>query len=636
MRQKRLICMTTNSISTDKPITKISELLAWATVAAPFLVMLALSPFNLDHFGLPKLTVLYLAIAGLLYFKLRGSFEDGRVNLSFSPVSLLAGLVVLIAVVTTLLSPSPLAGLFGRFSRHEGLLVYASSAAVLYFAASAARRAGFERRFDLAFTLSFVLICLYGLLELLNLDLLRLKWLVNGRISSTFGNPVFFGAYLAMALPILAAKVLDYKHKRQLANLAAGLGLLMLGAFMLFLTFSRGAWAGAATGLVVVFWLSRKRESHPGTVRSLKHLRYILIGGLAGTLMLAVLAVGVLQPSSRISPKISTSAASTISFENRVEMWKSAAHMIKERPLLGYGLDQTKDWFNQYVTADLARVENDFHERVHNIYLQSLVDGGALFLLGQLWLFTYALFKSLKAARQPGSSFLAAGFAGAIVGYLTQGITGVAMNELTVFLWFVIGAAASLDGKQKLLYLSRSIPSGFAVRQAAALGFLILCILAALPLVIESRYSSLASEARAKMDEAALSQAALASRYIVLEPYYQWHIAHLHLQFAQSKKDASYAREAAKITDRALRYSPHSPELLYMAGSAQLLIGKYDNNRKALERAQRYLKRAQDKAPLFLKIQEELKFAEDLLKDKSDHKGNPGPQAKTGQFAPKN
>jgi tetratricopeptide (TPR) repeat protein len=144
---------------------------------------------------------------------------------------------------------------------------------------------------------------------------------------------------------------------------------------------------------------------------------------------------------------------------------------------------------------------------------------------------------------------------------------------------------------------------------------LAIAIVASLPLVIEGRYYSVVTQAEATMDENALAQAQLAGKYLILDPYYQWHVAHLYLQFAQSKEDASYARESAKIAKRALGYSPHSPELLYMLGSAQLLAGQYGKEERALRQARHYLSLAKQKAPLFIKIQEELLLVDLQMQD---------------------
>lgn len=590
-----------HAITKEKLIAELDDIISWGTVAAPFIVMLVVSPFNLNSFGLPKVTALYLITLFLAYFQVRKWLETGKIEFTGNPAHLLVGIVVLIAIINTIFSASPLASLLGRFSRQESLLALLCYAIILWFASQQARTATFRERFRLLFVLSFAIASGYGILAILGFDFLGLNSLSEGRVSSLFGNPVFYGTYLSMALPVLFAQALMHRGgaSRPWEHPAVTFALLALGLIMLFATLSRGAWLGATVAFLTVAYLAIKtgQKPMPGSWR----LAIILLIGIALVTSLALDLTD--QDSNYVSKEVTSSA----SLENRIEIWKSSLYTIKDRPLLGYGLDQTKDWLNAYLTPKLARLENTLHGRAHNIYLQMLLDGGILFLLAQLWLFIYVIVKGIRVIRQSKNA-MTIGFLGAITGYLTQGITGIAMNELSVFFWFILGATVSFDQAiTKIRIINLPIAGRLrALNLAAVITFSILAFLAITPLLLEASFSSSLTQAAEHNNESALKQAHEISKYMIHDPYYQREIAEQYLRFAKQKKDVSYARVAVNILERALRYSPHSPELLYKMGLANLTVAQFSGGKKDLDIAGAYYDRALKKAPFLLSIHEEM------------------------------
>jgi len=587
-------------VSKEKTVAEIDEILGWGIAVAPFVVAVTFSPLNFDYFGLPKLTSLYLVTLFLVYFQARKWFLTGRIRIPYSAIHALFGFVVFIALATASLSANPLASLFGRFNRYISLLAIICYAIISWFAFKNAKSKGFRDRFNVSFMVTFAVVNIYGLLEIFGLSALRTLFEAHDRTSSTFGNPVFFGGFLAISLPILLAKAMSPLQKSKFAwdNPLAHLSLFCFGLVMLFSTMSRGAWAGALAGVSVVAYLNLKSRHGNKILPRLPYLKLLLIGIIGLSLLLAATLVSV------GGVKDLKDAKSLISLENRVEIWKSSILMISNRPLSGYGLDQAKDWFGIYMTKRLASLENALHDRAHDIYLQMFVDGGALYLLAQLWLFTYAIIKGIAHARRTGD-YLIAGFTGAVIAYLTQGLTGIATNGQAVFTWFLMGAIAGTAAEKpfvlELKVIKPKLAGVFTTMAIAAL-----TVAALFPLFAEARYFALFKEAEATSSKEVLEDAYRASKYLTMQPYYQLHFATLCLSFAREKEDISYAWIAVKTAKRGIRHAPDSPELYNVLGSSYLAIARETKDERYLEQADNYLGIALSKAPLFVGIHEDL------------------------------
>ncbi|HZD59247.1 MAG TPA: hypothetical protein VE439_02180, partial [Anaerolineae bacterium] len=116
----------------DKLITELDDLLGWGTVATPVAVLLAFSPLNIDYFGLPKVTTLYLITLFLIYLQVKKWFTSGSIDIPIGSVLLPVGAVLVVAGVTALLSTNPLASLIGRSNRYESLLALICYATILW------------------------------------------------------------------------------------------------------------------------------------------------------------------------------------------------------------------------------------------------------------------------------------------------------------------------------------------------------------------------------------------------------------------------------------------------------------------------------------------------------------------------
>lgn len=136
------------------------------------------------------------------------------------------------------------------------------------------------------------------------------------RVFSTFGNPIFFGSFLTVTIPLTAVALALNGGPAGARGAFLG-GSLLLQFAGLAVTASRGAVLGLGAALAVLAlsspWLRR------------------VAAGLAGAGLAALLIAGVFRPGIIAHLVVPGDPG-------RVLMWKTAAHMAASRPLAGVGL----------------------------------------------------------------------------------------------------------------------------------------------------------------------------------------------------------------------------------------------------------------------------------------------------------
>lgn len=152
------------------------------------------------------------------------------------------------------------------------------------------------------------------------------------RPGSTMGNPNFLGAYLAVLIPLIVSRLFTTGGVNRVL-----LGVyLLLALFMLLLTFSRGAWIGAAVGMAVCVGMSLNRAGRL-TVQGMLdwwrgRSRLVRITMIAvGTVSLIVVAVtGIVLIRSL------NEGGRAVGL--RTELYRAAVELFQEKPLTGQGL----------------------------------------------------------------------------------------------------------------------------------------------------------------------------------------------------------------------------------------------------------------------------------------------------------
>ncbi|MCK4462886.1 MAG: O-antigen ligase family protein, partial [Candidatus Omnitrophica bacterium] len=87
--------------------------------------------------------------------------------------------------------------------------------------------------------------------------------------------------------------------------------------------------------------------------------------------------------------KVKDAITSTLSFKDRIEMWKNSGEMLKDKPIQGFGLNTFYENYKYYRKDKFKYKKGSY---AHNCYLQQAVEVGIPGLL----IFLYLLFSIFK------------------------------------------------------------------------------------------------------------------------------------------------------------------------------------------------------------------------------------------------
>jgi tetratricopeptide (TPR) repeat protein len=381
------------------------------------------------------------------------------------------------AVVSTALALSPRLALVGSFERQHGLGTVLACVVAFIGVAFALRRGEQVDRLLDALLLATVPVCGIALLQRLSLDPLPWGRDMSLRVASSFGNPIFLGAFLCMVIPLTLHRVLAHwslrskgENKPGVASWLAALegGVLVLQVVTLFLTGSRGPMVGVLAGLFFLALVEAARRRHKAAASAL------LGAALVGVLCVLALNLGgdrlqglretpllarysrLLDPdqnSSRVRTLIWDANARLVRENARIEFADGRADPWRRlRPLVGYGPENLKTVFFRFYPPELALAERRTvsADRSHNFGWDLLTMQGLLGLAVYLGLIGLLIHQSLVrlgllAGRRDTLALVAAMGAGAVAlcaalaawrgaGYLPLGIVAGALGGLVAYL----------------------------------------------------------------------------------------------------------------------------------------------------------------------------------------------------------
>ncbi|MGN4126685.1 O-antigen ligase family protein [Lysinibacillus sphaericus] len=136
----------------------------------------------------------------------------------------------------------------------------------------------------------------------------------------------------------------------------------------------------------------------------------------------------------------------------RVYIWGKALELVKERPLLGYGLDTFLYNFPHYnIEARAAMVdENTIIDKPHSMYVGWLYGIGLVGLLSGIILLTISLFSTLKAAFKYNHSII--WILGVAWGaYLVQALFNDSLPGTSATLWVMAGILLASTLNKKII-----------------------------------------------------------------------------------------------------------------------------------------------------------------------------------------
>ncbi|WGV28351.1 IctB family putative bicarbonate transporter [Halotia branconii] len=425
------------SVGLLRPWRQSSILIQWGDAIAAALLSLV---YTLAPFVSSSLVgVLLVACVGF-WLLLTLSDEARSANNSLvTPIHLLVLLYWGVAVVATALSPVKKAALNDLATLTLYLLLFALCARVL--------RLPRLRSWIITIYLHVSLIVsIYGLRQWFFGATALATWVdpesplsKTTRVYSYLGNPNLLAGYLIPAVVLSLVAIFAWQSwiKKALA-----LTMLTVNAACLILTFSRGGWIGLLVAILsvmalLVYWWSVQMPPFWRTW-SLP----IMLGGLIGVLVLAVIFVEPLR--IRVFSIFADRQDSSNNFRRNV--WDAVFEMIRDRPIIGIGPGHNA--FNKIYP--LYQHPRYSALSAYSIFLEVAVETGFIGLACFLWLIIVTIntaFMQLRRLRESRNieGFWLIGAVAALLGMLAHGTVDTVWfrPEINSLWWLMVALIAS-------------------------------------------------------------------------------------------------------------------------------------------------------------------------------------------------
>jgi O-antigen ligase len=232
------------------------------------------------------------------------------------------------------------------------------------------------------------------------------------RMTGPYENPIDLATYLMVVIPLLLASSLRQRSLLRRVGLWALLAGLIVG---LAKTMALGAWLGLGVGVICVVCVGN---------RTIRRSGLIMLGVAVVACGLLLRYPDVLNKTLSLSEvKVARAGAvspepfSSIGNVDRLAMWQAALRMIRDRPILGHGLNT---FMANYLTYWVGGERQPRY--AHNCYLQVAAETGivglVLFVI-VLWQLFSRLMTQLRRSRA-GDAMLLSGFLTGLLAFVVQ------------------------------------------------------------------------------------------------------------------------------------------------------------------------------------------------------------------------
>ena len=255
------------------------------------------------------------------------------------------------------------------------------------------------------------------------------------RASGVFDHYMTFSGQMLLVGVLGMALLLFWAQGRARWFLA---GAVVVFFSAVWASFTRSAWVGLGAGLLTIVLFKERRT-----------MIFLVVG--------LFLAVAVLTLADR---GFRTRAVSTVKIKEgstveRFEIWRATLDLIHDHPLLGVGIGNFSNVFDQY----RERTGAGAHSHAHNTLLQVTAESGLFGLSAYLYLwfvFFKGMIRNAIAATDPFIRSVTIGTIGALVSFHVAGLFeyNLGDSEVSAMMWFIVGLGLAVNTVQTEVALS--------------------------------------------------------------------------------------------------------------------------------------------------------------------------------------
>jgi len=354
------------------------------------------------------------------------ALRDSTARPKFSYILASFASFVAIIALANIFGENPSRSFWSNFERMEGFITLLHVFALFVVMGSTLlTNQLWTRLFQTSLFVSLI-VCFYSFLQLAGLITINQGGV---RVDATFGNATYLAIYLVFHI-FIALVLLLRTNSKIFQKIIYGT-IILLQVIVLYHTATRGAILGLLGGLtlsaLIIAFFEKERAS-------LKRASIALLGGILilVSIFFAVRNTDFVK-NSPVLARFATLSLNENKTQARGYVWPMAVSGFKEKPLLGWGQENFNYVFNKYYNPEMFRHEPWF-DRTHNVFLDWLIAGGILGLLGYLSLFAFSIFAIWRKADL--SLPERAVFTGLFAAYLFYNI--FTFDNITSYIMFMI------------------------------------------------------------------------------------------------------------------------------------------------------------------------------------------------------
>lgn len=435
----------------DKAIT-------WLLYSLGFGVPVIFSTSFYSNFAAPKLLLLRVITLAVIilwiwksYIEERFSYRRGKFNLGL----LAYGAVLVLSTVT---SSNVFSSLLGTETRFLGLFTQLNFLLIAWMVYNfITTKKQIKTFITIVCVTGIGVLTAYGWMQYFGLFQDSFAWSQNPqeRVFGTLGHSNHFGAYIGMCI-LLAFGVVPFLKNKIIQRI---LVVCAHAAFLVvLLTGSRAALVATVLSLLTVCIILGIRSQALRKFMKRMWVAFVVAAAvIAGIIFIFREPLGKLPVIQRMQQGVESAESGFP--PDRLSWWMSSVDMVKDRPLLGFGLGTFRDMYSQYRRNDY-RVPGpgDIQYQItpessHNDYIDILVTEGFLGLavyLGLLFIVFSAIDKKIFLRQKPDEMFyVTLGIKGALMVYLIQVIANFGVVDTLTIFFLLLGAGMSSVSREE-------------------------------------------------------------------------------------------------------------------------------------------------------------------------------------------
>lgn len=570
-------------VNAEEPYNKI---IVWLQVALVLALPLLMSPYNFANFEPVKMTAFRMLTFTLFAVWLIKVINSRRLVFTRAFLDIPIILFVFLTIISTLLSVHFHTSLYGELYRYEGLLTILSYIFIFYVALNFVKQKQQLNLVVYALLLSSFLISFYGVFQHFGYDFI--SWSSQkmdiSRSFSTYGNPVFLGAFLSLTLPIILG--VFFETEKKLIHIFSAVTLVIVLSSLVF-SFTRAAWIGAllATGLFFLF-----------SFKLIRHKKVRLLELVALSIVVIIIVALPIKsktkdvPLRTVTQRVSEAAqVETGTVATRLYLWKTSLPMIRDNPILGFGPDTYKITYPQYKPIDWVKnFERARSDKVHNDFLQVTISQGLISLLCYLWLLIAFMWISIKNLSRQSMMF-AAILAG-LLGYVVQLQASFSVFSFAFLFWLFLGILVSIqqDESYALIWKFKKTFSPVVKNSIyIILGFLfiLVAITSIRPLLADAYAQKGWTYMKGGVYPQAITQFNKTVASNPSENRYRLFLARAYQRNFELNKNQTDFKQAIKTLNQAEKLCPWEEDIYYFRGKLYQQTGETTSNLFMIDQA---------------------------------------------------